>query len=299
MAKQKHTPYKKKKLGSYPAFTVVFSITISLFVIGVFGMLVLHANKLSEVIRENVELNVYLKKDITPQTVDSLKTVIGRMPFVMRKNMLPQIVHITKDEAAKKFIEETGEDFSQVLSDNPLRESFVVKISRIYFEKDKLAEAAEQIKIMPDVFEVSYPINLVSEINANIRIIGLVLISFSVILLLTTVLLIRNTIKLALYSQRFLIRSMQLVGAKSGFIQRPFLWHATVQGFVSGIIAVILLAILLQYAYSQMPQLEKLRELQKVFSVFGILLFSGILIGLISSFQAVSKYLRMSLDDLY
>ncbi len=262
-------------------------------------MLLLHANKLSEVIKENIELNVYLKKDIAPRQVDSLKSVIGRMPFVMRKNMQPQIFHVSKEEAAKKFIAETGEDFSQVLTDNPLRESFVVKINRNYFEKQKLADAAEQIKIMQDVFEVSYPINLVSEINANIRLIGLVLIGFSLILLLTTVLLIRNTIKLALYSQRFLIRSMQLVGAKSGFIQRPFLWHATVQGFFSGLIAVILLAILLQYAYSQIPQLDRLKELQKVLSVFGILTFSGILIGLASSFQAVSKYLRMSLDDLY
>lgn len=293
------TTHKKKKLGSYPAFTVVFSITISLFVIGLFAMLVLHANKLSEVIRENVELHVYLKKDISKEKIDSLKSVIGRMPFVMLKNMQPQIIHITKAEAAKKFIEETGEDFSHVLTDNPLRESFVVKINRVYFEKDKLADAAEQIKIIPEVFEVNYPVNLVSEINSNIRLLGIILASFALILLLTTVLLIRNTIKLALYSQRFLIRSMQLVGAKPGFIQRPFLWHATVQGLFSGLIAVVLLGAMLQYGYSQIPQLEKLRELQKILAAFGIIIVSGILIGLISSFQAVHKYLRMSLDDLY
>lgn len=295
----KHPTHKKKNLGSYPAFTVVFSITISLFVIGLFAMLVLHANKLSEVIRENVELNVYLKKDISKQKIDSLKSEIGRMQFVMRKNLQPQIVHITKDEAAKKFIAETGEDFSHVLTDNPLRESFVVKINKNYFEKDKLATAAEQIKIIPEVFEVSYPVNLVSEINSNLKLIGIVLITFAIILLLTTALLIRNTIKLALYSQRFLIRSMQLVGAKAGFIQRPFLWHATVQGFFSGLIAVALLIVLLEYSYSQIPQLERLREIQKILAAFGIIILSGIFIGLISSFQAVSKYLRMSLDDLY
>jgi cell division transport system permease protein len=299
MERKKAQIHKKKKLGSYPAFTVVFSITLSLFVIGLFAMLVIHANKLSERIKENIELHVFLKKDVAPSKIDSLRQQIGKMPFVMRKNLLPQITHITKEQAAKKFIEDTGEDFSQVLTDNPLRESFVVKINRNYFEKDKIAGAAEQIRLIPEVFEVSYPVNLVSEINSNVKLIGLVLISFAVILLLTTVMLIRNTIKLALYSQRFLIRSMQLVGAKSGFIQRPFLWHATVQGFFSGLIAVAILAVMLEYGYSQIPQLARLQELPKILIAFGAIILLGILIGLVSSYQAVRKYLTMSLDDLY
>ncbi|TAH26316.1 MAG: FtsX-like permease family protein [Cytophagales bacterium] len=299
MPVKKPTNTKKKKLGSYPAFTVVFSITISLFVIGLFAMLVLHANKLSELIKENVELHVYLKKDVSNTKIDSIKNIIGKMPFVMKKNMAAQIVHINKEEAAKKFITDTGEDFSHVLEDNPLRESLVIKINKNYFEKDKLAQAVEKIKIIPEVFEVSYPINLVSEINTNVKLIGLVLIFFAIILLLTTVLLIRNTIKLALYSQRFLIRSMQLVGAKSSFIQRPFLWHATVQGFFSGLIAVFILIGLLQYGYNEIPQLDRLKEIEKILIAFGGIIFAGMLIGLLSSYQAVRKYLRMSLDDLY
>jgi cell division transport system permease protein len=298
MSKTKNSG-RKKKLGSYPHFTVVFSITISLFVIGLFAILFMHARKLSKVIQENIELHVYLNHNIDELTFDLLRSSLSYSPYVLKKNGQPQIVHISKEAAAKKFIEETGEDFTLILNENPLRESFVLKINPFYYEGHRLKDVAEGIERLNGVFEVDYPVNLINEINKNIRTISIVLISFSVLLLITTILLINNTIKLALYSQRFLIRSMQLVGARQGFIQRPFLWRATLQGFISGIIAVALLSIILQYAYNQVGELVKLREVENIFVLFALILLLGIVLGLFSSYRAVNKYMKMSLDQLY
>ena len=296
----KAAPKKRKKtLGSYPHFTVVFSITMSLFVIGLFALLFLHANKLSEVIKENIELHVYLNRELSAEELLTIKGALKEAPYAFQRNGKAQIRYISKEQAAEKFIKETGEEFSQVLSENPLRESFIVKINPTYFESGKLEKVAADIRKIPGVFEVDYPINLIAEINKNVKIISIVLIGFAVILLFTTVLLINNTIKLALYSQRFLIRSMQLVGATHGFIQRPFLWRAIGQGFFSGVLAVIILGSLLQYAYSEINELAILKEQNGILLLFGGLIVLGIIIGLLSSFRAVSRYLRMSLDELY
>jgi len=290
---------RKKKLGSYPYLTVVFSITLSLFVIGLFALVFLHGKKLSTVIRENLELHVYLDKNLSPDMMDSLQNAIASKPFVLKKKGKAQIEYISQKEAAKRFIKETGEDFSAVLTENPLRPSLVVKISSKYFEETKMKKISEEIKSMTGVFEVDYPVNLIDTINRNIKIIALIMLSFSLILLFATYLLINNTIKLALYSQRFLIRSMQLVGAKRSFIQGPFLLHATFQGFFSGIIAAGLLFLLQQYTYREIPELSQLGETKNIAIVFGALIAAGIFIGLISSFRAVNKYLKMSLDELY
>lgn len=296
----KAAPKKRKKtLGSYPHFTVVFSITMSLFVIGLFALLFIHANKLSEVIKENIELHVYLNRELSAEELLSIKAALKEAPYAFQRNGKAQIRYISKEQAAEKFIKETGEEFSQVLSENPLRESFIVKINPTYFEAGKLEKVAANIRQIPGVFEVDYPINLIAEINKNVKLISIVLIGFAVILLLTTVLLINNTIKLALYSQRFLIRSMQLVGATHGFIQKPFLLRAVGQGLFSGVLAVIILGSLLQYAYSEINDLTVLKEENNLLMLFGALIVLGIIIGLLSSYRAVSRYLRMSLDELY
>jgi len=290
---------RKKKLGSYPYLTVVFSITLSLFVIGLFALVFLHGKKLSTLIRENLELHVYLDKNLSEEKMDVLKKELSLRPYVLKKKGKAQIQYISQKEATEKFIKETGEDFSSVLTENPLRPSLVVKISSSYFEENKMKTIAEEVKDMTGVFEVDYPTNLIDTINRNIKIIAVIMLSFSLILLFATYLLINNTIKLALYSQRFLIRSMQLVGAKRSFIQGPFLLHATFQGFFSGIIAAGLLFLLLQYAYREIPELFLLGETKSIAILFGALIAAGILIGLISSFRAVNKYLKMSLDELY
>jgi len=290
---------RKKKLGSYPYLTVVFSMTMALFVIGLFAIIFVHANKLSGIIKEKIEIHVYLNNELSENKIQSLTKIIASQPFVFKKNNVPQLIYISQDSAAKKFIQDTGENFYKVLKDNPVRGSITVKIDPAQSDSSHMKKIVSELQNMEGVFEVDYQENLISQINANIKSISLIFIGFAVILLIASVLLINNTIKLALFSQRFLIRSMQLVGATRTFIQMPFLIRAILQGLFSGIVAATVLAILIQYAYSEINDLVKLQETETVIIILGSLLVLGIIIGLLSSYRAINAYLKMSLDELY
>ena len=299
MGIHKHTTRSKKILGSYPYFTVMFSITMAIFVIGLFGLILTHAQKLSFVVKENIELNVFLSDDISDSTKNNIQNLISVRSYVLQKENKPQIIYISKDDAKKKFIETYGEDFSKVLDDNPLYASFTVKIKPEYSDSLNMRKISDQLTQIGGVKEVYYQEALINKINKNIRSVSLILAAFAVILILASVLLINNTIKLALYSQRFLIRSMQLVGATKWFIQKPFLWRALLQGIISALIATSLLMGLLHVAYSEVRELAELRENEKIMMIFGGLILVGASIGFLSSFRAVNKYLTMSLDELY
>ncbi|QSE96853.1 cell division protein FtsX [Fulvivirga lutea] len=290
---------KKKKLGSYPSFSVIFSITLSLFVIGLFGLLILHANRLSEIVRENVEIQVYLNKDISQnQKIQVFKTLSSK-EYVAKQNDEVQISFISKEEAEKQFIEDTGEDFKEFLGENPLRDAYIVKIAPEQQQTANLKTIKKELEKLSGVFEVVYVENLVDSINENMTKIALFLLGFAVILLLVVIILINNTIKLALFSQRFLIRSMQLVGATSGFIQRPFLMRSIFNGILAGILSSVLLYSLMNFANSKIQDLETLQEIDKILILFMSLLVIGGVIGLLSTYRSVRKYLKMSLDELY
>lgn len=290
---------KKKKLGSYPFISVVFSITLALFVIGLFGLLLLHTNKLTSIIKENIEVQVYLKKDITDNQRIQVQQALSSKDYAAKKQDEVLISFISKEEAADKFIKETGEDFSEFLGENPLRDAYILKIAESYQENAKLQVIKQDIEDMAGVFEVVYVESLVDSINQNLTKISIVLLGFSGVLLLAVVILINNTIKLALFSQRFLIRSMQLVGAKAGFIQKPFLLRATGHGIMAGLFASIVLFGLMNFANQRVEDLSNLQETEKILILFGSLLIMGGFIGFLSTYRAIKKYLRMSLDELY
>ena len=290
---------RKKKLGSYPTLLVVFSITLALVVIGLFGLLLVHAHKLSEVVRENLEVQVYLDRDLPETELLRLQQDLGQQPFVAERNGKPQIRFVSKEEGARQLLQSTGEDFRQFLGDNPLRDAYVLKIKPEYTDTVHLRQLEQSVSTQRGVFEVQYPQDLFTSINNNLTRVSLVLLGFAAVLVLVVVILINNTIKLALFSQRFLIRSMQLVGATRLFIQQPFLRRATWQGLASGVLAALLLVALMQYAYLEVEPLRLLRDDLRI----GLLLLGviglGVVIGFFSSARAVHKYLSMSLDDLY
>jgi len=290
---------RKKKLGSYPTLLVVFSITLALVVIGLFGLLLVHAQRLSEVVRENLEVQVYLDRDLPETELLRLQQDLGQQPFVAERNGKPQIKFVSKEEGARQLLQSTGEDFRQFLGDNPLRDAYVLKIKPEFTDTMHLRQLNRSISAQRGVFEVQYPQDLFASINNNLTRVSLVLLGFAAVLVLVVVILINNTIKLALFSQRFLIRSMQLVGATRLFIQQPFLRRATWQGLASGVLAALILMALLQYAYLEVSELRLLRDDIRL----GILLLAvvslGVIIGFFSSARAVHKYLKMSLDDLY
>jgi len=290
---------KKKKLGSYPFISVVFSITLALFVIGLFGLLILHTNKLTEIIKENIEIQVYLDKNVSENQRIQIQQSLAAQEYAASKDGEVQISYISKEQAAEDFIKETGEDFSEFLGENPLRDAYVLKIAPDYHSNEKLKEIKSDIETMTGVFEVVYVESLVDSINKNLTKLSLILLGFAAVLLIAVVILINNTIKLALFSQRFLIRSMQLVGAKAGFIQKPFLMRASLHGAIAGLLASALLFVLMNFANNKIEDLASLQETDKILILFVGLFIIGSLIGFASTYRAIRKYLKMSLDELY
>ena len=290
---------RKKKLGSYPTLLVVFSITLALTVIGLFGLLLLHAHKLSEQVRENLEVQVYLERNLPETELLRLQQDLEHQPFVAEQGSRPQVRFVSKEEGARQLLETTGEDFHNFLDDNPLRDAYALKIKPEYTDTTHLRLLGRTLAQQRGVFEVQYPKSLFTSINQNLARVSLLLLGFAAVLVLVVVILINNTIKLAMFSQRLLIRSMQLVGATRFFIRQPFIRRATWQGLASGFLAALLLLSLLQYAYLEIAQLRLLRDDYLI----GLLLLGvvglGTAIGFLSSYWAVNKYLNVSLDELY
>jgi len=286
-------------LGSYPYFSVVFSIFLSLFVIGLFGLLFIHASKLTTAIKENIEVQIYLNKGITDNQRIQIQKTLSSKEYIARKNEELQISFVSKEEAAKGFIEETGEDFTNFLGENPLRDAYIIKIDPEFQSGEQLTEIKENIEKLTGVFEVVYVESLVESINKNLARISVVLLGFAVILIFIVIMLINNTIKLALFSQRFLIRSMQLVGATASFIQRPFLIRSALHGAMAGVIASAGLYGLLNFANRKIEDLASLQDLRMMFILFAALLVLGAIIGFGSTYRAINKYLKLSLDELY
>lgn len=290
---------KKKKLGSYPYVSVVFSITLALFVIGLFGLLLLHANSLTRMIRENVTMQIFLNQTISESEKIQIQKTLAGKEYVAVMEGQPQITFISKEEAAEQFIEDTGEDFTQFLGENPLRDAYVININTDFQDTEALAKVKLDIERMNGVFEVTYVENMIRSINENLAKVSLVLLGFAVLLVIIVAVLINNTIRLALFSQRFLIRSMQLVGATAGFIQRPFLRRSFFHGISGGILASVLLLFVLQYMNQQIEDIEQLQNPASIFILIGLLLLVGGFIGFLSTYRAIKKYLKMSLDELY
>lgn len=290
---------KKRKLGSYPFGSVMFSITLAIFVMGLFGLLFVYTQSLTKAIQKNVEIQVFFKKQVTQSDVDFVTRAVSESKYVRLEESYPQVKFISKDEAAKKFIEETGEDFTEFIGDNPLRDALVVSINPNYQKTDSLRLIQASLEKNRAVYEVTFVESLVESINKNLTKIGLILGGFALILLFVVVILINNTIKLALFSQRFLIRSMQLVGATGSFIRRPFLIRAALYGMLSGVIASCLIYGLMMYANSQIENLAELQDVNSLVALSASLVILGLIVGYFSTYRAVRKYLKLSLDELY
>ncbi|MBX2962704.1 MAG: permease-like cell division protein FtsX [Cyclobacteriaceae bacterium] len=289
-------PTVKKKLGSYPYVGVIASISLALFVTGLFGTLVIYSQELERLVRESIRVQIYLKNGLTETQRLQVEKNIEALPYISNKEA---ITFVSKSEAATKFIAETGEDFTKFLGENPLHDAYLVTVDPAYHTAEKMKEIQTELEKMSGVFQVFYVESLIESINRNITKVGLVLMGIVVVLIITIVLLINNTIRLALFSQRFLIRSMQLVGAKRWFIQRPFIWRAMVYGVVAGLLASLAIAALLNYANNHVEDLALLLNDDHLLILSGILLLLGVIVATGSTFFSIQRYLKMSLDELY
>jgi cell division transport system permease protein len=290
----------KKKLGGYPAVGVVVSTTLALFVVGLFGLLLIYSQQLEQQVRENIKLQVYLKSNLTQNQRLQIENKLLSQDYTYKeKGKSKAIMFVSKDEAAKKFIAETGEDFTNFIGENPLKDAYLVSIDPAFHSKEKIEKIKSDIQKMNGVFQVFYVEGLIEAVNQNVVKISLLLTGIILILLITVALLINNTLRLALFSQRFLIRSMQLVGAKNWFIQRPFLLRAAGYGLISGIVASSILWLLSDYAQEKISDLILLHDKNQFLFLLGILLVLGIIVAVVSTYFSIRKYLKMSLDELY
>lgn len=290
---------KKKRLGSFKFTSVLFSTTLSLFIVGLFGVIVIQAKTLTSIIRENIEIQVFLNKNISDADRAKIGKSFENKAYVLQKEDGAQVSYISADEAAETFLKDTGEDFSKFLEDNPLRDSYVISVTEAYQTTEKMQAIVAEIQQMDGVFEVTYMNDLVESINKNLLKVSIVLGAFILILVVTVIILINNTIRLALFSQRFLIRSMQLVGATRGFIRKPFLNRSFVFGSLAGIISSALLFGLIEYTKANIDGFALLQNNQMLYLLFGGLILLGAILSFFSTLRAVNKYLKMSLDELY
>lgn len=288
-----------KKLGSYPFVSVLLSITLALFVIGLFGVLVLYSQELGRLVRENVRIQVYLKATIEQADQAALEKKIKTSDFILKDSTRKPLTFVSRQEAAKQFIEDTGEDFQKFLGENPLRDAYLVNIDPSFHDKKKLAAIKTQLEKEKGVFQVYYVESLIESVNRNVARIGLVLLGVASILLVVVVLLINNTLRLALFSQRFLIRSMQLVGATRSFIQAPFIFRSMLLGAIAAILASGLLWGLIRFGHNRIEELRMLENQSRLLILLASLLGLGIFVAAVSTWRAVHRYLRLSLDELY
>jgi len=264
-----------------------------LFMIGLLGMIILHGKKLSDYVRENISISLMLKDNVSD---DLIRDYMKRL---QKTSYVKQAEFISREQAAKELSNELGEDFVNFLGYNPLPASIDVQLRAGYANSDSIARIEKQVMKSNLVKEVVYQKSLIDQVNSNISKISLVIISFSLILLIISVILINNTIKLSIYSKRFLIRSMQLVGATENFIRLPFIRKSIIHGIIAAIIADLLLIGTLFLARQRIPEIIALQDFTQ-FSVFFLgVLVVGVILSALSTWVSVNKYLRMKIDNLY
>ena len=284
---------KRRVAGSYLMSMV--SIALVLFLLGVFALLMMHARKLSDHLKENIGFEVVMNSNVKEDKILQLQKELDAMPAVKSTE------YITKEEAIQRLSEDLGEDFLQWLGneENPLLPSIDVRFNAEWANNDSIAVIQAQLLKNSDIKEIYYQKPLVGLIDQNVRRIGVVLMIASFVLLIIAITLIRNTIRLIIYSKRFLVRSMQLVGATPAYIRRPFIRSGILQGFFGALLADILLALLLYGMTQRLPELTFVQDYTILIGIFVGIIALGILLGGLSTRIALRKYLHADVDRLY
>lgn len=290
-------PAQEPKIGSRRLrssyISTVVSISLVLFMIGLLGLLVLDSKKISNYVKEHVQLTAFLQEGVKDTDINSLKEDMEKMPYVK------SVQYVSKQQALESLKRDLGEDASTMLESNPLPASLDIGLKAEYANPDSLKKIAAMIGTNKIVKEVSYQRTEVDKMNENFRTVAMVILIFCGLLLVIAIALINNTIRLSLFSKRFLIKSMQLVGATKGFIRKPFIGRGLINGLYGSLIACILLSGLIYLIQREMPELKQLQDWQIIGTLFFSITVFGLLLSGISTFFAVNRYLRLKLDDLY
>ena len=272
----------------------ILGVAAVLLIMGVMGWLLLNFTRVSNTFKENIRISVYLRTQ-NKDTIAQIQDFITSQPYSK------DVQYVNKESAQQIWNKENNEDWSKILDYNPLPESIDFYARAQYVNPDSLSKISSSILGLygNDITDLNYQQGLVSTLNEKTRIFGLAFIIISVVLCLIVIFSIDNTIKLAMFSNRFLIKTMQMVGATRNFIARPMDFRAVVNGLISAAIAITLLFGLITWLESLVPQLKAIRDIELNLILFGGMILLGVLISLFSTHRSVIKYLRMKLDDLY
>ena len=284
--------YQKRRLvSSY--FSVVISIALVLFLLGMLGLLVLNTKKVADHFKEQIALTVYLKDNAKEVEIEQLKKSLAMADYTK------STTYVSKEEAAEAHSKEIGEDFMDFLGYNPLQNSIDVYMNADFVSGVQVDEIAADLTAKNFVDEVVYDKPLIALLNENVKKISFWVLIASGIFTFIAVLLINSSIRLSVYSKRFIIKTMQMVGATKGFIRRPFIWQSVKLGIIGAIIALLGMAGALYYLNNSFPQLSLISDVKLLAGLFIGVFALGIIITWLSTFFATSRFLNLKTDELY
>ncbi|HTG55080.1 MAG TPA: permease-like cell division protein FtsX [Niabella sp.] len=281
------------KRGKASYFMSILGVTLVLFLLGVIGWLVINTRTLGQHFKEEVEVNVYLRDPLAPADSTAL------VQYIASKSYIKEYVFTTKEMAKAKYLADGNESWEGILTENPLPQSIDFKLKSEFLNADTLKNIRSDLEKQTYVTEVKYPELLVGGLDSKIKIVNWVLLGVSLLLLLAAIVLIDNTIRLAMFSNRFTIKTMQMVGATRWFIAKPLDLRAILNGAISGGIAIIAVLLIIRSAKKMLPELEAIQDNTQLGLLFASMMLLGILITLVSTHTSVLKYLKKKLDDLY
>jgi len=284
--------YQKRRLiSSY--FSVVISISLVLFLLGMLGLLVLNTKKVADHFKEQIALTVYLKDTAKEVEIEQLKKSLAMADYTKSTN------YVSKEDAAEAHSEEIGEDFMEFLGYNPLQNSIDVYMNADFVSSEQVDKIAADLTAKNFIDEVVYDKPLIALLNDNVKKISFWVLVASAMFTFIAVLLINSSIRLAVYSKRFIIKTMQMVGATKGFIRRPFIWQSVKLGLIGAILALIGMAAVLYYLNNSFTELNLLGDAKMLIFLFSGIFLMGIVITWISTYFATSRFLNLKTDELY
>ena len=273
--------------------SVVISLSLVLFVVGLLGLVLINAQRLSDYVKENIGFTIMLEDGVTEiETIKFQKELDA-------SNFAKSTTFITKEQATENLKNDLGEDFVEFLGYSPLLTSIDVKLNANYANTDSLQQITSELNNNPVVFEAYYQKDLVDKLNKNVNKLSFFLLMFCVLLFFIAFALINNTIRLSVYAKRFLIRTMRLVGATNNFIQKPFLIKGIYQGVYSALFAIFMLIGAIQLVQGDAANMLNIDDLKIIGIVFLLIFISGMIISLFSTFFAVRKYIKLNEHELY
>lgn len=291
MSKREDRFTRRRLRSSY--FSVVISISLVLFVLGLFGLLILNTQEISRSVKENFSLTILLHEDASKAEVNQFFTTLQVAPYTR------QVQIISKEDAAEELKETLDEDFVDFLGYNPLRDGIELRLKAEELKLESLEELQAEFEAKSFISEVVYDKLLIEKMNENLRLLSYGLLAGAVLLSLVSIALINSSIRLAIYSKRFLIKTMQLVGATKSFIRKPFLLKSVLHGSLGSLLAVGLLISVLLYAQSYIPGISEFQNIQQLILLGIGIVASGLVISFTCTYFALRKYLNLKTDQLY